>query len=332
MQNKIIISLFCLISCFVFTVNAQVQSDKVKIVIDNDFSGDPDGLFQLAHHLLCRTCDIRAIVGGHLYPRDAANSTEISCQKANEVLALLGMTGEIKVAPGATIAMTSTDKPVESDGARIIIEEAILCTPDKPLYVCCGGSLTNVASAYLMKPEIEERVILIWIGGAEYESFDSYPLPMVSTEYNIGMSIPAAQIIFNKSRMRIWQVPRNAYTQCLYGFDEIKTKIEPYGKIGKYLSDELNNSLSVYKNYGMNLSEAYVLGDSPLVLLSSLQSVFFSDPTSSHYKYIQSPAINDNGAYGVNHNDHPIRVYTHIDTRLMFNDFEAKLKLNFPKE
>lgn len=25
-----------------------------RVIVDNDFAGDPDGLFQLAHHLLCR--------------------------------------------------------------------------------------------------------------------------------------------------------------------------------------------------------------------------------------------------------------------------------------
>lgn len=28
---------------------------RMRIIIDNDFSGDVDGLFQLAHHLMCRS-------------------------------------------------------------------------------------------------------------------------------------------------------------------------------------------------------------------------------------------------------------------------------------
>lgn len=61
---------------------------KVKVIIDNDFCGDPDGLFQLTHQLLCKSCDIRAIVGGHLaknagFTNRTDQATE-SCEKANK--------------------------------------------------------------------------------------------------------------------------------------------------------------------------------------------------------------------------------------------------------
>ena len=68
-----------IILCFVLAIGgfcmAQAASPnaktKVKVVVDNDFCGDPDGLFQLVHQLLCTTCDIRGIVGGHLRPTPA---------------------------------------------------------------------------------------------------------------------------------------------------------------------------------------------------------------------------------------------------------------------
>ena len=37
-----------------------------RIIIDNDFAGDPDGLFQLAHYLLCPSVKIPLIIGSHL--------------------------------------------------------------------------------------------------------------------------------------------------------------------------------------------------------------------------------------------------------------------------
>ncbi len=40
-----------------------------RVIVDNDFAGDPDGLFQLAHHLLCRSVEIPLIVGSHLPPQ-----------------------------------------------------------------------------------------------------------------------------------------------------------------------------------------------------------------------------------------------------------------------
>ena len=244
------------------------------------------------------------------------------------MLELLGMKGQVKVVPGAESGLTSTEKPIESEGARVIVEEARKCTPGKPLYVLCGASLTNIACAHLMDPTIDDKVVVVWIGGQEYPGISSYPPPGYSkVEYNLNLSIPAGQVVFNKSTMRIWQVPRDVYRQCLYGLDEVKVKIAPYGKIGKYLSDQLDNTISVCEKYGIPMGECYILGDSPLVLLTALQSGFEADPSSSQYQYVACPKINDDGSYAFNHNGREIRVYTHVDTRLMFGDLEAKMQL-----
>ena len=78
-----------IILCFVLAIGGlcMVQAaspnakTKVKVVVDNDFCGDPDGLFQLVHQLLCTTCDIRGIVGGHLSakPRNRARKHAKCC-------------------------------------------------------------------------------------------------------------------------------------------------------------------------------------------------------------------------------------------------------------
>ena len=312
----------------------QPRQNKVKVVIDNDFCGDPDGLFQLVHQVLCKTCDIRGIVGGHLTGKANAGFTSRtdqateSCEKANALLDLMGMKGKIKVVPGSEQPLTSTTTPIASDGARLIVDEARQCTKEKPLFVLCGASLTNVACAHLLDPSIDDKVIVVWIGGQEYEGINGYPPPGYSkVEYNLNLSIAAGQVVFNKSRMRIWQVPRDVYRQCQYGLDEIKVKIAPYGKVGKYLYDALMNTVTMCEKFGIPMGETYILGDSPLVLLSALQTGFEQDPASSYYKYVPAPTINDDGSYGLNHDGRLIRVYYRLDTRLMFGDFEAKMQL-----
>ena len=312
----------------------QPRQNKVKVVIDNDFCGDPDGLFQLVHQVLCKTCDIRGIVGGHLTGKANAGFTSRtdqateSCEKANALLDLMGMKGKIKVVPGSEQPLTSTTTPIASEGARLIVDEARQCTKEKPLFVLCGASLTNVACAHLLDPSIDDKVIVVWIGGQEYEGINGYPPPGYSkVEYNLNLSIAAGQVVFNKSRMRIWQVPRDVYRQCQYGLDEIKVKIAPYGKVGKYLYDALMNTVTMCEKFGIPMGETYILGDSLLVLLSALQTGFEQDPASSYYKYVPAPTINDDGSYGLNHDGRLIRVYYRLDSRLMFGDFEAKMQL-----
>jgi hypothetical protein len=49
-----------------------VPEPRIRLILDNDYAGDPDGLFQLAHHLLSPSADIRLVVGSHLGADDAA--------------------------------------------------------------------------------------------------------------------------------------------------------------------------------------------------------------------------------------------------------------------
>lgn len=39
---------------------------RMRVIVDNDFSGDPDGLFQLVHLLLSPSVEVRALIGSRL--------------------------------------------------------------------------------------------------------------------------------------------------------------------------------------------------------------------------------------------------------------------------
>lgn len=306
---------------------------RYSVIIDNDFCGDPDGLFQLVHHVLSTSCDIKGIIGAHhngfSFFRDlqGKDDAEKSVNKVNEALELMGLKDQLKVVPGAAEKMTDPKQPIVSEGARLIVEEALKATPEKPLYVCVGGPLTDIASAWLMNPEIGKNIILIWIGGQEYKETGAIVPPGYSMpEYNLNLSIAAAQVVFNKSDMRIWQIPRDVYRQCMYSMTELEVKVRPFEKLGAYLYDSLANLMKQFGARG-SMGETYILGDSPLVLMTALQSGFETDPASSHYQYVTIPTIADDGSYRYNHSGRQIRVYDRIDTRLMFADMEAKLQL-----
>ncbi|MBP3832563.1 MAG: nucleoside hydrolase [Bacteroidaceae bacterium] len=306
---------------------------RYSVIIDNDFCGDPDGLFQLVHHVLSTSCDIKGIIGAHhngfSFFRDlqGKDDAEKSVNKVNEALELMGLKDQLKVVPGAAEKMTDPKQPIVSEGARLIVEEALKATPEKPLYVCVGGPLTDIASAWLMNPEIGKNIILIWIGGQEYKETGAIVPPGYSMpEYNLNLSIAAAQVVFNKSDMRIWQIPRDVYRQCMYSMTELEVKVRPFEKLGAYLYDSLANLMKQFGARG-SMGETYILGDSPLVLMTALMSNFETDPASSHYQYVTIPTIADDGSYRYNHGGRQIRVYDRIDTRLMFADMEAKLQL-----
>ena len=119
-----------------------IVKPRMRVIVVNDFGGDPDGLVQLAHHLLCGSTEIRAVIGSHLTENTSfdreTDQVELACRKAREVLTLLGMENRVPVLQGAPKGMTDPGKPVDSPGARKIIAEALRTDTDMPLYVVCG--------------------------------------------------------------------------------------------------------------------------------------------------------------------------------------------------
>jgi purine nucleosidase len=304
---------------------------RIRVITDNDFSGDPDGLFQLAHLALSSSVEIRAVIGSHLRYDDgfdkSGKQADNAAAKANALLATLKLKNSIPVISGSNTAMVNDSIPVISKAVDFIIKEALRTDTKAPLYILCGAGLTEVASALLKAPQIADKFTLVWIGGPEYTDLASPPPHASAVEYNMNIDIAAARAIFNHSTVNLWQVPRNAYRQALISYSELTTKIKPHGKTGKFLCNELDSLLSKMKQYGLNLGETYILGDSPLALLTALQSPWEPDPSSSTYVVKKAPLINLQGNYEVNPNGRNIRVYNLLDTRLMFNDFFAKMEL-----
>ena len=304
---------------------------RIRVTSDNDYSGDPDGLFQLAHLLLSTSVDVRAVIGSHLRAGDLLDRSDQSAAnakgEADEILRLTGRAGEVRSLQGSNSALMDRSTPVESDGALAIVEEA-LRESAMPYYALFGGGLTELASALLVEPRIANRVTAVWIGGPEYPGFAEAPPDVKDadgSEYNLRIDIAAAQVVFD-SQIALWQVPRDVYRQAVIGMSEIRAKVAPLGPLGAHLASKLEGVIADLGRVGVNLGETFILGDNPLVLLTALQSSFHADPSSSQYQILPAPAIDDRGRYVKRRDGRPIRVYTQIDTRLMFGDMLAKFR------
>ena len=98
--------------------------------------------------------------------------------------------------------------------------------------------------------------------------------------------------------------------------------------LGRHLFDALGSVAAMAGRHGVHLGETYILGDSPLVLLTALQSSFHPDPASSTYVSMPCPRLTDSGAYESNPGGRVIRVYRTLGTRLLLADLYAKLALH----
>jgi len=55
---------------------------RMRVIIDNDFGGDPDGLFELVQHILSPSVEIRGIIGSHLKPGDGFDPSKETAANA----------------------------------------------------------------------------------------------------------------------------------------------------------------------------------------------------------------------------------------------------------
>lgn len=303
---------------------------RMRVILCNDFGGDPDGMIQLAHHILSPSVEIRAIIGS-FFTKDTLfgvdPSADAACSAVRSLLKEMNLSGKFNLLKGSDEPMKDTRTPVMSEGAEFIVREAMRNDSDIPLFILCGASLTDIASACLINPEIASKFTAVWIGGAEYSETAGKISVCPDLEYNMGIDIVSAQYVFNCSNIRLWQVPRDVYRQVMVSYSEIQQRIKNAGKLGKYLAGLIDKIMILADSCGLKMGETYIMGDSPLVLLSALQSAFDPDTSSSAYIETPAPQIDNDGNYILNTEGRIIRVYQSIDTRLLMEDFFCKLQI-----
>lgn len=307
---------------------APIAGPRSRVLYLNDVSGDPDGFFSAVHMMLSPTAELRNIVGtdGGGKGETAKRSTAL----LNDIVRIMGYQKQIKVHEGAWTKLPEAGNPVASAGTQAIIEEAMRTDSRLPLFIAVGGGLTEVASAVLLEPRIADRFTLVWIGG------DALP-DGGTNETNFNIDARAARFLYNDTNVNIWQVPRAVYKTCLISATEIQAFIAPYGEIGAWLYDRLAD-LNRKFGPGFNAGETWTLGDNPLVVLTALQDwnpvptargLEYNKTGSSEYDEIIAPRLNPDGTYSLRSEGRKIRIYKTIDTRMMFNDFFAKMRVNF---
>jgi Inosine-uridine preferring nucleoside hydrolase len=306
---------------------------RMRVISDNDYCGDPDGLVQLAHHLLSPSVDIRYVIGSQVPTYDPSWSPTCahdSVAAALEVVALAGR-NDVQVIAGSSDSLTSPTQPRSTIAAEAIIEEALREDVETPLVIACGGSLTNIASAWLMEPRIADHLTVVWIGGREYDDQAQPEAGALNVEYNTSIDLIAAQVVFNSSNLKLWQVPRNVYGQVLASGSELLTHMRPQGPLGEHLFASLARAAQALESFGLATGETYILGDSPLVLLTALLANFDSTPASSEWVDRPRSCLLDTGHYDGTQTGPSVRIFTRIDARLVLADLFAKLSLHATK-
>jgi purine nucleosidase len=281
-----------------------------RAIINTDAKNEGDDQYAIVHALLSPSLDVRGIIPAHFGTWRSDQSMLDSRQEVDLLLELLGRDGQV-VANGAAVPIADEVTPVDSPGARLIIEESRSASADDRLYVAFLGPLTDMASAILLDPGIVDRpVTVIWIGGEGHRE----PGLRRTIEFNLSNDIAAANVVFD-SGLQIWQVPRTVYPMVSVSYTELEEKIGGTSALADYLISQLKEWNTTYHPGPI---ESRSLGDSPAVSLLLY-------PQSGVFRTVPAPRFGAEGHY-VPGSGHPLQVCESVDVRFLLEDMFAKLR------
>ncbi|MCF0229207.1 MAG: nucleoside hydrolase [Parasporobacterium sp.] len=289
------------------------ENRKIRVIIDTDAGCECDDQYAIAHALMSSKVDVRAILAEQF--AHIPGSMEMSYEEICRVCDLMGQE-DVRVLRG------SDNADVPSEGSRFIIEEAGR-EDIRPLFILCQGALTNIAAAIKEAPEIQNRVQLVVISGAEY--------PKGRYEFNTMNDADAFNYVMN-SEVSVWMIPEEVYSTVQVGLFELKQNVEPCGKIGKYLYEKTLKTLehmaaylpedpyktSFEKALAFPNGESWSLGDSPALGVLLMHN-------GGTYDMVPAPNVQPDGTYVFPEKSKLIRLYKTVNTRFIIDDFFAKL-------
>jgi purine nucleosidase len=282
-----------------------------RIILNTDAKNEADDQFAIVHALLSPTLDVRGIVPAHFGTRRNERSLEESREEVDLLLRLMQRTDSVVVADGAPTALTDASAPIPSPGSRLIIDEAM--KDEGTLFVAFLGPLTDMASALLEEPAIQDRdVVVVWIGGPSYDGI----LPGYEPEFNLSNDVVAANVVMD-SRVPVWQIPMSVYTLVSVGHEELRQRVEPLGELGAYLVRQLVDYNEREPDFMMDFRS---LGDSPAigVVMNPLGALWRERP-APHFSA-------DSRMEAADPDRRIIRVCETVDVRWLLEDMFAKFR------
>ncbi len=158
------------------------------VIITTDCGADIDDQFAIAYLALIPQVHVRGIVTTHApgLPGQAKGSADC----ARDVLERLDADPLPPIFAGSDVALAGRT-PLMNDGVDFIVSRSHSYSPQNRLLIITIGAATDVASAFLFDPHLEDRVEILTMG------FDSWP--QGGDPWNIKNDPLAYQVILDSS-------------------------------------------------------------------------------------------------------------------------------------
>ncbi len=294
--------------------NLNVPASRIDVVLDTDTFNEIDDQFAISYLLASSDkLNLKALYAAPFYNHHSTSPGDGMQKSYDEILRLLALTGRQEYAPvtfrGSEDYLKDETTPVPSDAAANLVALASGYSPDNPLYVIAIGAITNVASALLLKPEIAENIVIVWLGGHGREYHDT-------KEFNLFQDVAAARVVFG-SGAPVVQLPcMGVVSSFSVPFVELAHYLDGKNDLCDFLVGRVRNEIDSYAK-GLAVSRvlwdvtavAWLLNDNDRFMLSRLDTL---------------PVPEYDGRYAYDHS-RLIRYVYHINRDALATDLFEKL-------
>ncbi len=222
------------------SILTDIRSDRrKKVILDTDAYNEIDDQFAISWCVLenGRGIDLLSINAAPFLnsrstsPEDGMEKSYVEILKLLKLIETSGYKTEVRpsdipVFRGSRGYLPDRKTPLVTDAAENIVKT--VTESKETVYIIALGAITNVASAILMKPEITEKMAVIWLGG------NAWHWPN-TREFNMVQDVPAAQVIFD-SRVPFVQIPcAGVCDRLATSIPELSAYLEGRGALCDYL-------------------------------------------------------------------------------------------------
>ncbi len=279
-----------------------------RVVLDTDTYNEIDDQFALAY-LLRATDKVRAeaIYAAPFHNKRSESPADGMNKSFEEIEQLLERLGqpEFPHFKGSLSTLSTDSSPVDSPAARDLVERAMSATHSDRITVIAIGCITNVASAILMKPEITERIAVVWLGG-------NYPYYPHNQEFNFNGDIRAARAVLD-SGVPLYIVPAMGVSSHLTSTRE---ELAAYMNLDDPLCRFLYDRFSAY-------------GPADEVWAKQIWDIggiaWVVNPKTVRSFAIPAPRVAADGSYIHDPRRHSVRFAYDLDRNAIFKDMFARL-------
>ncbi|MEM9885996.1 MAG: nucleoside hydrolase [Bacteroidota bacterium] len=224
---KTILTVICFLSCTIFT-----QAQR-KIVLDADTGNEVDDLYAIVRALIEPSWEILALNAAQWQASQwaVAESMEESYRLNQVLIGELGLNGKIKNYRGAFDRLYDWGYSARhSPATYYLMKEARKMPAGEKLTVVVLGALTNVASAILIEPDIQSKIVVYWLG----TTYDFEENVLRKRDFNCMMDQQALSEML-ESQVEMHIIPVSVANQMTFHYDETSTKFKSQHTLTDYL-------------------------------------------------------------------------------------------------